>query len=242
MAYRQVVAALSVLAEPATSAPHHSPVLVLGTGLLALALGLVTWPIMKHTITLAHEGGHALFASLSGGTVDSVKVNRGISSATKVAGVGPLGRFLTALAGYLGPSLFGLAGALLLTGGRTVAVLWLSLLFLALMMLVVANLFGAVVLVGTGGLLFLAARYATGEAQTVAAYTWVWFLLIGGFLHVLDFRRERAKGPDTGSDAVALRAMTFLPAPLWVGFFWLATLAALLYGAAILLGRVRLGG
>jgi hypothetical protein len=237
------VTVLTVLAEPVTLAPpRHSPVLVLGTGLLALVLALFTWPIMKHTITLAHEGGHALFVKLSGGTVESVKVNRGTSSGTSFAGLGGLGRFVSALAGYLGPSLFGLAGAVLLTRGRTVAVLWLSLAFLALMMLVVANLFGAVVLVGTGGLLVLAARYATGEAQTVAAYTWVWFLLIGGFLHVLDFRRERAKGPDTGSDAVQLRRMTYLPAPLWVGFFWLATLAALLYGAAVLLGRAALGG
>jgi len=235
--YRQYVAAWTVFAEPATSAPpHHSPVLVLGTGLLALALAVVIWPVAKHSITAAHEGGHAFFALLSGAKVTSVKLNRTTSSVTSAAGLGKLGAFVVTMAGYLGPSIFGLAGAVLLVRGRTAAVLWLSLVFLGLMLLVVANLFGAVVVLGTGGLLFLAARYATGDAQAVAAYTWVWFLLVGGFVHVLEFGRARRGGKDTGSDAVALRGMTRVPATLWVGVFLLGTLAALSYGGAVLLG------
>jgi hypothetical protein len=114
--------------------------------------------------------------------------------------------------------------------------LWLSLVFLGLMLLVVANLFGGLVVLVTGGLLFLAARYGTGDTPAVVAYTWVWFLLIGGFVHVL-----RSAVRAAGSDTVKLRGMTYVPATLWAGVFLLGTLAALIYGAAILLGRVDLG-
>jgi len=80
------------------------------------------------------------------------------------------------------------------------------------------------------------------DVQTLFAYTWTWFLLVGGFRHVLEFRRIRPRGgKDSDSDAAVLRKMTFLPAPLWVGFFWIATFAALLYGGGILLGMLKLG-
>ncbi|OLB80588.1 MAG: hypothetical protein AUI14_06100 [Actinobacteria bacterium 13_2_20CM_2_71_6] len=110
------------------------------------------------------------------------------------------------------------------------------------MLLQIGNVFGAVVVIATGGLLFLVIRYGSRDVQTLFAYTWTWFLLVGGFRHVLEFRRIRPRGgKDSDSDAAVLRKMTFLPAPLWVGFFWIATFAALLYGGGILLGMLKLG-
>lgn len=52
-------------------------------------------------------------------------------------------------------------------------------------------------------------------------------------------RKAREKGGrDESSDAFRLQKIAVLPASLWVGFFWLASFAALLFGAAILLGLV----
>jgi divalent metal cation (Fe/Co/Zn/Cd) transporter len=91
-----------------------------------------------------------------------------------------------------------------------------------------------------GGLIVLMLHSASAGQQSFFAYTWVWLLLFGGFGQVLAFQHERRNGGDTGSDAVVLRTMTWLPASLWSGFFWLASLIALVVGAGILLHLVDL--
>jgi glucose-6-phosphate-specific signal transduction histidine kinase len=240
-----VLAAGSVLAEaaPAPQA-HHSAMLIVLTGLLALVIVTVSWPVIRFSISIAHEGGHALFASVLGGTVKSVHLaHRKNGNLTTYSGTSGLATFVTTMMGYLSPSMFGLIGALLLVHGATRAVLWLSLLFLAILLLQVAHLRGALIVVAVGAVIFLFARYGSDGAQTVFAFTWIWFLLIGGFRHVvyyLGVRRaaKESKKPDKSSDGYRLKEQTHIPAPLWVGFFWLATLAALVLGAAILLGVV----
>jgi hypothetical protein len=214
------------------------------TGLLALVIVLVSWPVIRFLITIAHEGGHALFASLFGASVKSVFIaHPKHGNATEYSQIGGFGKFLTGLMGYLGPSMFGLLGALLMVHGATTAVLWLSMVFLAVMLLQMAHLRGILIVLATGALVFVVARYGSRTAQTVFAFTWVWFLLIGGFRHVVYYvsvRKEakESKKPDKTSDGYRLREQTHIPTALWVGFFWLTTLAALLLGGAILLGMV----
>lgn len=216
--------------------------LVIGSGLLALALSVVVWPVTKFATTLAHEGGHALAASTMGGTVDSIRLNGDGSGATNVGGLGWFGKVFTGLAGYLGPSAFGLAGAVLLADDRVAVVLWLTLFFLVLALLQIGRIVGAVVVVAIGTIVVLVLRYASAGQQTWFAYTWVWFLLLSGFRHVITLQRLRKLGPDSRSDAYELRTRTHLPARLWSGLFWPATLVGLGYGAAILLDLVQVGG
>lgn len=235
---------LTVIAQAAPPARDRpSLVLVIGTGLLALLAMVALWGISKHTITIAHEGGHAMFASGTGGRVHSVKLERTGDGVTRSADASKTAGIFVSLAGYLGPSLFGLLGALLLSQGKTVAVLWLTLAFLVLMLLQIANVFGFLSVIATGAVVYLVARYASSGVQTVFAYTWIWFLLMGGTKSVVELHAARRVGsrtgkPDKGSDAVVLRQSTRVPAPLWVGFFFLATLAALFFGGAILFGMV----
>jgi hypothetical protein len=219
--------------------------LVVGSGLLALVLSLAAWPMISFAVTIAHEGGHAISAAVMGGKVESIHVHRRrnpIAGVTKFRGVGPFGTFLTALAGYLGPSVFGLLGALMLTRGKTVVVLWLSLIFLLLALIQSGNLVGAIAIVALGTVIVVILRDTAAGTQSFLAYTWIWCLLFGGFGHVLTLQRARGQGADSGSDVVALRKMSLLPASLWSGFFWLLTLAALIYGGLILLGVVKIGG
>jgi peptidase M50B-like protein len=235
---------LPLLAQPAAPPVTAHPVeLVVGTGLLALVITITMWPVVTHSMTVAHEGGHALFVSLFGGNVKAVRIDRNRSGRTEFAGIGWFGRFFNALAGYLGPSLFGLLGAWLLVKGQAEAVLWLGLLFLILLMLNLAKPFGYLVVLLTGALVVLVLYEASAVIQTAFAYTWVWLLLMGGFRDVVEFRRGRLDAKRTGqrdrsSDAYALFRLSLLPPVLWVGFFWLATLGALLLGAAIMLGLV----
>jgi hypothetical protein len=202
---------------------------------MATFLVLVLWRLAQWSVTVAHEGGHAIFGSLLGGTIGPVVYSRTAGAVTPVAGLRRTGNIVTGLAGYLGPSLFGLCGALLLVHDKATAVLWISLLFLFLMLLQVAlkNAFGAVVVVGTGVVIFLVARYASDSVQTMFAYTWVWFLLIGGCRDTVRLLKLKS-----GTDANILRELTHMPAVLFRFVFALATLAALVLGAGILLELV----
>lgn len=230
--------AFIVLGQAAT-ARGHSAAVSIGSGLVALILTVVLWPLASFAITIAHEGGHAFTASLMGGEVTSIEVNGRRNSTrgrTVRSELGPLGNFLTKLAGYLGPSVFGLIGTLLLVAGKVVDVLWLSLFFLVLALVQMRNLLGAFAVVVTGGLIVLTLRYLGGTVQAFLTYVWIWFLLLGGFAHVIGLQRIRAQGSDTGSDAYNLRLSTHLPASLFSGFFWLFSLLSLLYGGVLLLG------
>src|SRR3712207_6243079 len=83
--------------------------------------------------TIAHEGGHALFGWLLGRSIKSITLARDMGGLTVSTGAGAIGLFVTAVAGYLGPSVFGFAGAMMLVHDfQPRAVLLLSLAFLAL--------------------------------------------------------------------------------------------------------------
>jgi hypothetical protein len=240
----EVFAAVKVFAVLVEDVPlpsvGASKLVVVGAGLLALVIAVIAWPIVGFAITVAHEGGHAFTGALMGGAVTSVTMDRHQGGLTKVQGIGPFATLLFFLAGYLGPSVFGLAGAILLTKGQVSVVLWLSLVFLALALLQSRNLVSIVATIATGAVVGAVLRYASAGQQTFFAYTWIWFLLIGGWGHVILLQALRRGGPDPGSDALQLRKLTFLPASLFSGVFWLGSLAALIYGAGVLLGIVQL--
>jgi len=228
-----VIEALPALAGDVSAAPAGSRMVVIGSGLLALFVSLVVWPIVGFAVTVAHEGGHAITGSMMGGTVASITLGKKATGLTVVRGIGPLANLLFLLAGYVGPSVFGLLGAVLLATGHALAVLWVSLVFLLLALVQMRNILGALATVATGAVIVAVLKYAPPSGHTFFAYTWIWFLLIGGFGHVV------ALGWGHSADAAALRKASYLPKTLWSGFFWLATLAALVYGGGILLGLVH---
>ena len=63
--------------------------------------------------------------------------------------------------------------------------------------------------------------------QAGFGYAITWFLLLGAVRPVRELWRQRRQHEGRYSDAAQLAHLTHLPTCVWVGFFWLATGAAL---------------
>ncbi|RZU50244.1 peptidase M50B-like protein [Krasilnikovia cinnamomea] len=220
--------------------PDPPALLVLVTVLLAFVVVAVRplWRIARNAVTIAHEGGHALAALLTGRKLRGIRLEFDTSGLTLSAGrpTGP-GMILTLLAGYLAPSLVGLLGAWLLGGNRITLLLWLAVVLLLLTLINIRNAFGAVSLLVTGAIVVVVSWYATPQVQAAFAYTGVWFLLIGGLRPVGELQKLRSRGRMPESDADQLAHLTHLPALFWVGTFGLVNLVVLVAGAFLLAGQ-----
>lgn len=221
--------------------PDPPPLLVLITAAVALVVvsTRLPWRIARNAITIAHEGGHALVALLTGRKLRGIRLHSDTSGLTLSAGrpTGP-GMILTLLAGYVAPPLVGLAGAWLLGGNRITLLLWVAVALLLAMLIMIRNAFGVVSLLVTGALVFAVSWYATPQVQAAFAYAGVWFLLLGGVRPVVELQRLRSRGRMPASDADQLAGLTPFPAFFWVMLFALVNVAALVTGALLLAGPI----
>lgn len=216
--------------------------IVLVAGLLALGLVVWTrsWRVLRQVVTVTHEGSHAFVAMLSGRSLHGVTLHRDTTGATTTKGLarGP-GLVATLAAGYIGPGLLGLIGAVVLSRGYATALLWFLLLVLALLLVQIRNWFGLLVILVCGAVLVVVTRYVPGSGQTSFAYLLMWFLLLAAPYAVVDLIRARRRGQARGSDADQLGGLTVLGPATWSALFLLVTLACLVCGAALMLGRLR---
>ncbi|MER7457105.1 M50 family metallopeptidase [Micromonospora sp. NPDC126480] len=221
--------------------PDPPPLLVLLTGLAALAVvsTRLPWRIARNAVTIAHEGGHALAAVLTGRRLHGIRLHSDTSGLTLSAGrpSGP-GMVLTLLAGYVAPPLVGLAGAWILGGNRITLLLWVAVALLLAMLVMIRNVFGVLSLLVTGGIVLAVSWYASPQVQAAFAYTGVWFLLLGGVRPVVELQRLRARGRMPASDADQLAGITPFPAFFWVSVFALVNLAVLVVGGVLLAGPI----
>ncbi|MFV2101678.1 M50 family metallopeptidase [Micromonospora sp. LOL_024] len=219
--------------------PDPPPLLVLLTGLVALLVVLtrLPWRIARNAITIAHEGGHALVAVLTGRKLRGIRLHSDTSGLTLSAGhpTGP-GMVLTLLAGYVAPPLVGLGGAWLLAGNRITLLLWVAVALLLAMLIMIRNVFGMLSLLVTGGVVLAVSWYATPQVQAAFAWTCVWFLLLGGVRPVVELQRLRSRRGMPASDADQLAGITPLPAFFWVVLFGLVNAAVLVVGGLMLAG------
>ncbi|GAB3065214.1 M50 family metallopeptidase [Micromonospora schwarzwaldensis] len=233
---------LTTLRDTLLSAqPDPPPLLVVLTAVVALAVVAtrLPWRIARNAVTIAHEGGHALVALLTGRRLHGIRLHSDTSGLTLSAGrpSGP-GMILTLLAGYVAPSLLGLAGAWLLAGNRITLLLWVAVALLLAMLVLIRNLFGALSLLVTGGLVLAVSWYTSPQVQAAFAWTSVWFLLFGGVRPVFELRRQRSRGRMPESDADQLARLTPFPPLFWVGVFLLVSVGALVAGALLLAGPI----
>jgi hypothetical protein len=201
----------------------------LGIGLAAFVVVAfpVTWTFIRYFDTMAHEGSHAVMGSLMGLEINGVWVKmRDAEGKTEAPGIGR--NVPSLLIGYLGPSVFGLAAAKLISIGHSVAVLWLALALLFLLLANVRNFFGIAVIVIAGYVIYIFARYGTVAHQTLAAYGIAWLLLVAGVRSVL----LHWAGAE---DARALGGRTNIP-PVSFSKLWLVgALFAVFLGARLMM-------
>jgi Peptidase M50B-like len=223
-----------------TGTGHHpSRLLVLATALVALAAVASSriWPVARTVMTIAHEGGHALMALLTGRRVSSVRVLRSTAGVTVSEGnpAGP-GIVLTAAAGYLTPPLLGLGAAALLVTGHVAGMLILSLALLAALVTAVRNAYGLLAVLVAGAAVAVVLWRASVLGEYAFGYALAWFLLFGSVRPVVELQRTRRRGPRGRTDADQLAVLTGVPAWLWVGVFGLVALGSLAIGALWLMG------
>ncbi len=211
--------------------------LVVLVGLIALASVVhgPTWRVARNTVTIAHEGGHALVALVTGRKLDGIKLHSDTSGVTVSRGKphGP-GMVFTAMAGYLTPPLLGLLFAVLLAAGRITLMLWFSLALLAGMLVMIRNAYGALSVLATGAIIFAVSWLGNAEVQAGFAYLAAWFLLLAATRPVVELQRMRARHMAPSSDADQLAHLTGVPGLAWVSLFGAIALAALLLGGALL--------
>jgi hypothetical protein len=219
--------ALSTQPAPSGSVIGWTAVLAV---LLVWAPG--AWPVTRNVVTIAHEAAHGLVALMSGRRLHGIRLHSDTSGLTVSAGriTGP-GMIMTTAAGYVGPAMLGLAAAALLANHRAVGLLWALLILLGLLLLQVRNWFGLWSLLVSAGVVFAVSWWLQPQLQSAFAYSLTWFLLLAAPRPVLELQAQRRGAGATSSDADQLARLTRVPAILWVGFFLVATVGALVLGA-----------
>ncbi|MGA5565862.1 M50 family metallopeptidase [Streptomyces platensis] len=219
--------------------PDPSLWLVIATAVLALGAVVprTAWRLARNAVTIAHEGGHGLIALLTGRRLDGIRLHSDTSGLTVSRGKPTgLGMVLTAAAGYIAPSLLGLAGAALLAAGHITALLWGATALLLAMLIMIRNAYGVLSVVLTGAAFVLVSWLTTPDVQAAFAYVVVWFLLLGGVRPPFELQGKRRRGGAADSDPDQLARLTHVPAALWLGLFHVVTLCSLIGGGRWLLG------
>jgi hypothetical protein len=199
---------------------------VIGLVVAAVVMVPLLWAPVEHFWKMTHEGAHALLAFILGLAVAEIVLDRHSEGNTSIAGEG-LRVVLVVLIGYIGPSLFGLGAARLISLGYPVTVLWLLVLLLILVLFLLSRSFGLFSVPVAIVLLYLVLRYTHTGTEVVAAYAVAWLLLLSGA------RAAIGHGIHSGS-AGMLSSRTHLPRHLW-WVLWLAgTVTALIVGGKLL--------
>jgi hypothetical protein len=217
---------------PGNQAPlPGSEAVLIGLAALAVVVIPFLWPLANQLDTMAHEGAHAVVASVLGFTVLGVTLDRNSEGATGYAGRGgELRSLVVAFTGYLGPSGFGLGAAKLIETGHAACVPWIAAVLLVLLLFLVRRSFGVVSVPAAIALLAVVIRYAHDGLEEVIIYAVTWLLLLSGA------RNAMAHGAGAG-DADDLSRVTRFPRWLWAALWIAGTLLAVATGGKWLVLR-----
>jgi Peptidase M50B-like len=215
--------------------PSSWLVLATGAGAVLLVVIDAVWRWTRGVVTIAHEAGHAVAALVTGRRLTGIRLHSDTSGLTLSEGRPTgFGMVLTAAAGYVSPSLVGLAGVGLLAVEQVTVMLWAAAAVLVAMLVMVRNWYGALTLLVVGGAVVGVSLYGTEDVQAAFGYTMTWFLLVGGVRPVGELRKQRRDQPGAPTDADILARLTRVPGAVWVAVFGLVTLGALGAGGWLL--------
>jgi Peptidase M50B-like len=198
--------------------------ILIGLVVAAVVILSATWQLLGHFYVMAHEGMHGAVGSLSGRTVDWIRLNDDATGGTRLVPDSGPGYLVAGFVGYLGSSAFGLGAARLIQFGRIIVVLWLVMGLLGLLFIRLTRSFGFVTVPLAGFLIFLVLKHTSQTGQILAVYVITWFLLLSGVRGLVE------DGINAG-DAVLLRDSTSIPRLVWFALWLAGTVAAVVIGA-----------
>ena len=220
---------------PVAGVPTGQLTIVLGCAAAALLVVLIrsVWLLARNVVTIAHEGGHAFVALLVGRRLSGIQLHSDTSGVTVSRGRthGP-GMVATAMAGYITPSLIGLGFAALLVNSKVTALLWTTMVLLAVMLIKIRNAYGVVSIVVTGLIVFAISRFTSVAVQAGFAYFFTWFLLFAGIKPIFELQSKRRRRRSPDSDADQLARLTGVPGLAWVFLFAIVAFGALALSAS----------
>jgi hypothetical protein len=210
-----------------TQPPLPGPeIILIGLITAAVVIAAATWPLVQHFQVMAHEGMHAVVGSLSGHTVRWIDLDENAGGETRIVPDSGPGFLPAGFAGYLGPSAFGLFAARLIQFGHIIAVLLVTMVFLALLLIRLKPSFGRFTVPLAGILIVLVLKHTSQVAEIRAAYAITWFLLLSAVRIVW----QRATGGGA-KDAEILKDRTSIPELVWHVLWLCGTLTAVVIGA-----------
>jgi hypothetical protein len=187
----------------------------------ALSIPRVTWQYFGLFTTLVHELGHAFAAVLTGRVVQGIRIHRNHSGDAISRGRGLFGTIISGVFGYPAPAIVGTALLWSVFNGHTAIALFVGGVILLLTILVIRNLFGALVVLGSAAVSAVLWLYATSTVQSYALLVLGVALLVGsvrGLATVVGVHVSRRDQLAT-SDAYLLFRRTGIPSPLWLALF-----------------------
>jgi len=203
-----------------------SGIVLIGLITSAVVIAQATWPLVQHFEVMAHEGMHAVVGSLAGRTVEWIKLDDKAGGGTRLVPDHGPGFLIAVLAGYLGPSAFGLFAARMIEFGHIIAVLWVTMLFLVLLLIRLKPSFGRFTVPLAGILIILVFKHTSQIAEIRAAYAVTWFLLLSA-VRIVWYRATVTGAGDAG----ILKDGTGLPMTVWYVLWLCGTLTAVVIGA-----------
>jgi len=222
----------------ATSPTPTALDLVAVVAVIGALLLLPTWPRLRHGITIVHEAGHGLAATMTRRRLAGIRLHSDTSGLTVSVGRprGP-GMVLTLLAGYPAPSAAGVLIAWAVAEGHAALALWGALLLLLLVLVQIRNWFGLWSVLVAGVLVGAATWFADPAWRMRVALALAALLVLGGLRAAVELPAARTRGG--ASDADQLARVTRIPVGVWLLGFVLAGLAGVGGAGALLVAPLR---
>ncbi|MCE5290084.1 MAG: M50 family metallopeptidase [Nocardiaceae bacterium] len=190
---------------------------------VAFVLVVLLWTVVRHVVTIVHEGGHALAALATGRQLVGIRLHSDTSGLTLSRGKPyGAGMVVTAAAGYLAPPLAAMFVAFLMSEGHLRFLGMVTLAAVAIMLIFIRNVFGALLLVGAVvGLIWLDG-HSTVDLQGQLFFVLAWVLVLGNLRTISETTRNR-----TGrTDVDGLWRLTRIPRGLWFALLYVVTVGA----------------
>ena len=193
--------------------------------ILAVAAALIiprgTWQYFGLFATLVHELGHAVAAILTGRAVHGIRIRRNHSGDALSSGRGVFGTVVSGVFGYPAPAIVGAAQLWSVFTGYTAITLFAGGIVLILTLVVIRNVFGAVVVFVSAAISVLLWFFATPTVQGYALLVIGIALLVGAVraLGTVIGVHLRHRDQLSSSDAYLLYRRTGIPSPIWLLLF-----------------------